>query len=397
MCVYVFIKCGNYSLMIIFFPRILREFDKKPTRSLTSRSTRYFFFHVEDYFVPLLNFFFVLFKERKRIRNAKLTRGCLSKRVKNISRRSNTQCIARVYSFKTTIARQDGGVWSSFFFRSTETNYMLLQRVAEKLSPMMEEPSSTLFPLPLSNHQHDQLHREELKVLFELADDHGFVDWLQPSSHAATSKRSGQKKFASTPCTSSFRTEEEEETRKKQKKKQKETKSDERKEREERKEKESSTTSMRTTTNTSTATHSTRVCGVLSPRTRRVCDCFGCEAICEKVRSVAAGGLHVCEMHKRKDAFLLKGRGEDMKFRWCFYCHRPQKIEEFSPSSRSICTEKFALRKQRRKVKSELANKNKHIKEATAPTSFVFDDCSTVDPMSFVMDECLNYDDDCLK
>ena len=264
---------------------------------------------------------------------------------------------------------------------------------------MMEEPSSTLFPLPLSNHQHDQLHRgEELKVLFELADDHGFVDWLQPSSHArATSKRSGQKKFASTPCTSSFRTEEEEETRKKQKKKQKETKSDERKEREERKEKESSTTSTRTTTNTSTATHSTRVCGVLSPRTRRVCDCFGCEAICEKVRSVAAGGLHVCEMHKRKDAFLLKGRGEDMKFRWCFYCHRPQKIEEFSPSSRSICKEKFALRKQRRKVKSELANKNKHLKEATAPTSFVYDDCSTVDPMSFVMDECLNYDDDCLK
>ena len=274
---------------------------------------------------------------------------------------------------------------------------MLLQRVAEKLSPMMEEPSSTLFPLPLSNHQHDQLHREELKVLFELADDHGFVDWLQPSSHAATSKRSGQKKFASTPCTSSFRTEEEEETRKKQKKKQKETKSDERKEREERKEKESSTKSTRTTTNTSTATHSTRVCGVLSPRTRRVCDCFGCEAICEKVRSVAAGGLHVCEMHKRKDAFLLKGRGEDMKFRWCFYCHRPQKIEEFSPSSRSICKEKFALRKQRRKVKSELANKNKHLKEATAPTSLVFDDCSTVDPMSFVMDECLNYDDDCLK
>ena len=276
-----------------------------------------------------------------------------------------------------------------FFFSGRQRLIIIvaLQRVAEKLLPMTEEPSSTLFPLPLSNHHRDQLHREDLKVLFELADDHGFVDWLQPSSTS--------KKFASTPR--SFRTEEEEETRKKQKKKQKETKSDERRERDERTEKKSSTTSTHTTTNTSTATHSTRVCGVLSPRTRRVCDCFGCEAICEKVRSVAAGGLHVCEMHKRKDAFLLKGRGEDMKFRWCFYCHRPQKIEEFSPSSRSICTEKFALRKQRRKVKSELANKNKHLKEATAPTSFVYDDCSTVDPMSFVMDECLNYDDDCLK
>ena len=330
------------------------------------------------------NFFFFRIIQREKENTQRKTHALSVSVARKKHLQEEQHRIARVYSFKTT-ARQDGGVWSSFF----SGRHSLVQRVAEKLSPMtMEEPSSTLFPLPgLSNH-----HREELKVLIELADDHGFVDWLQPSSHAATSKGAGQKKIASTPFTSSFRTEEEEETRKK--KKQKETKSDERKER---KEKESSTTSTRTTANTSTATHSTRVCGVLSPRTRRVCDCFGCEAICEKVRSVAAGGLHVCEMHKRKDTFLLKGKGEDMKFRWCFYCHRPQNIEEFSPSSRSICTEKFALRKQRRKVKSESANKNKHLKEATAPTSFVFDDCSTVDPMSFVMDECLNYDDDCLK
>lgn len=345
------------------------------------------FFSFEYLMPSSFNFFFFRIIQREKENTRRKTHALSVSVARKKHLQEEQHRIARVYSFKTT-ARQDGGVWSSFF----SGRHSLVQRVAEKLSPMtMEEPSSTLFPLPgLSNH-----HREELKVLIELADDHGFVDWLQPSSHAATSKGAGQKKIASTPFTSSFRTEEEEETRKK--KKQKETKSDERKEREERKEKESSTTSTRTTANTSTATHSTRVCGVLSPRTRRVCDSFGCEAICEKVRSVAAGGLHVCEMHKRKDTFLLKGRGEDMKFRWCFYCHRPQNIEEFSPSSRSICTEKFALRKQRRKVKSESANKNKHLKEATAPTSFVFDDCSTVDPMSFVMDECLNYDDDCLK
>jgi hypothetical protein len=122
-CVYVFIKCGNYSLMlIIFFP--MHEFKDilgrhpKTHKKLVKTSRHEIFFSFWEYFVPPRSFFFfVVFKERKRIRNAKLTRGCLSKCVKNVSRRSNTQCIARVYSFKTTTARQDGGVvWSSFFF-----------------------------------------------------------------------------------------------------------------------------------------------------------------------------------------------------------------------------------------------------------------------------------------
>ena len=59
----------------------------------------------------------------------------------------------------------------------------------------------------------------------------------------------------------------------------------------------------------------------------------------------------MCEMHKRKDAFLLKGRGE-MKFRWCFYSSSAEDRRVFTESSRSICTEKFAL--EARKAQGEV-------------------------------------------
>ena len=103
MCVYVFIKCGNYSLMlIIFFP--MHEFKDilgrhpKTHKKLVKTSRHEIFFSFWEYFVPPRSFFFfVVFKERKRIRNAKRTRGCLSKRVKNISRRSNTASRAFIH------------------------------------------------------------------------------------------------------------------------------------------------------------------------------------------------------------------------------------------------------------------------------------------------------------
>ena len=83
----------------------------------------------------------------------------------------------------------------------------------------------------------------------------------------------------------------------------------------------------------------------------RTCGVQGCEVLCEKSRSLVGVVQQCCEMHKREDGFVLKGR--EGIFRWCFYCHRPQHIEEFSPSSKSICTEKFALRKERRKLASQ--------------------------------------------
>ena len=104
MCVYVFIKCGNYSLMlIIFFP--MHEFKdilgrqkthKKLKTSLGRHERDFFFVLIRKYFVPpprsyFFSSFFVVFKERER------TRGCLSKRVKNISRRSNTASRAFIH------------------------------------------------------------------------------------------------------------------------------------------------------------------------------------------------------------------------------------------------------------------------------------------------------------
>jgi hypothetical protein len=92
----------------------------------------------------------------------------------------------------------------------------------------------------------------------------------------------------------------------------------------------------------------------------RACGVQGCELLCEKSRSLVGVVQQCCEMHKREDSFNLKER--ECVFRWCFYCHRPQKIEEFSSSSKSICREKFALRKQRRKLASQ---KQKLLAEAS--------------------------------
>ena len=92
----------------------------------------------------------------------------------------------------------------------------------------------------------------------------------------------------------------------------------------------------------------------------RACGVQGCELLCEKSRSLVGVVQQCCEMHKREDSFNLKER--EGVFRWCFYCHRPQKIEEFSSSSKSICREKFALRKQRRKLASQ---KQKLLAEAS--------------------------------
>ena len=84
---------------------------------------------------------------------------------------------------------------------------------------------------------------------------------------------------------------------------------------------------------------------------RRPCDVVGCEVLCEKSRSLVGAVEQCCEMHKREDSFKLKG--VEGVFRWCFYCHKPQNIEDFSSCSKSICTEKFLLRKQRRKLASQ--------------------------------------------
>lgn len=86
----------------------------------------------------------------------------------------------------------------------------------------------------------------------------------------------------------------------------------------------------------------------------RPCGVIGCKVLCEKSRSLVGVVQQCCEMHKREEAFNLKGR--EGVYRWCFYCHKPQLLEDFSHVSKSICTDKFELRKERRKM----ATKNKN-------------------------------------
>ena len=132
MCVYVFIKCGNYSLMlIIFFP--MHEFKDilgrhpKTHKKLVKTSRHEIFFSFWEYFVPPRSFFFfVVFKERKRIRNAKRTRGCLSKRVKNISRRSNTRSRAFIHLKLPRVRRT--AVFGRLFFPVDRINYSSCSR-----------------------------------------------------------------------------------------------------------------------------------------------------------------------------------------------------------------------------------------------------------------------------
>ena len=132
MCVYVFIKCGNYSLMlIIFFP--MHEFKDilgrhpKTHKKLVKTSRHEIFFSFWEYFVPPRSFFFfVVFKERKRIRNAKRTRGCLSKRVKNISRRSNTASRAFIHLKLPRVRRT--AVFGRLFFPVDRINYSSCSR-----------------------------------------------------------------------------------------------------------------------------------------------------------------------------------------------------------------------------------------------------------------------------
>ena len=120
MCVYVFIKCGNYSLMlIIFFP--MHEFKStKNPQEVKNKSVDTRFFFVLGIFCASSLIFFLCSIQREKENTQRKTHAWVSVETRKKHLQEEQHRIARVYSFKTT-ARQDGGVWSSFFFRSTET------------------------------------------------------------------------------------------------------------------------------------------------------------------------------------------------------------------------------------------------------------------------------------
>ena len=139
-------------MLIIFFP--MHEFkdilgrQKTHKKLKTSRGGRHeIFFSFWEYFVPPRSFFFfVVFKERKRIRNAKRTRGCLSKRVKNISRRSNTASRAFIH---LKLPRVRTAVFGRLFF-SVDTD-LIIRLAAEGCGKIVADGGGTVFdPVPFT-------------------------------------------------------------------------------------------------------------------------------------------------------------------------------------------------------------------------------------------------------
>ena len=113
----------------------------------TSRSTRDFFFVLGIFCASsFLSSFFVVFKERKRIRNAKRTRGCLSKRVKKISRRSNTASRAFIH---LKLPRVRTAVFGRLFF-SVDTD-LIIRLAAEGCGKIVADGGGTVFdPVPFT-------------------------------------------------------------------------------------------------------------------------------------------------------------------------------------------------------------------------------------------------------
>ena len=120
MCVYVFIKCGNYSLMLIFFfpmHEFLKDIlgrQKTHKKLKTSRSTRDFFF-VLGIFCASSLIFFLCSIQREKENTQRKTHAWVSVETRKKHLQEEQHAIARVYSFKTTARQEDGGVWSSFF------------------------------------------------------------------------------------------------------------------------------------------------------------------------------------------------------------------------------------------------------------------------------------------
>ena len=138
-------------MLIIFFP--MHEFKDilgrhpKTHKKLVKTSRHEIFFSFWEYFVPPRSFFFfVVFKERKRIRNAKRTRGCLSKRVKNISRRSNTASRAFIH---LKLPRVRTAVFGRLFF-SVDTD-LIIRLAAEGCGKIVADGGGIVFdPVPFT-------------------------------------------------------------------------------------------------------------------------------------------------------------------------------------------------------------------------------------------------------
>lgn len=83
------------------------------------------------------------------------------------------------------------------------------------------------------------------------------------------------------------------------------------------------------------------------------CAVDGCSARRSEFR-----GAGLCEKHRHAKSFVISGANGGAPMRWCFYCHRAHDVGAFSSVSRSICHEKFTLRRERRKAARVVLNES---------------------------------------
>ena len=97
----------------------------------------------------------------------------------------------------------------------------------------------------------------------------------------------------------------------------------------------------------------------------RVCQVDGC-----KEKRSPHRGADLCEKHRHAESFVVQGVNEGNPLRWCFYCHRAHDLSAFTSASRSICYEKFALRRGRRKAAKQAQSEGKLV-DAASPSKDV--------------------------
>ena len=62
---------------------------------------------------------------------------------------------------------------------------------------------------------------------------------------------------------------------------------------------------------------------------------------------------YLCKFHRVAKVVVLKSDESKQELRWCHYCKKVQRLDEFSEASKTLCHAKYVLRCERSKKKRE--------------------------------------------
>ena len=82
------------------------------------------------------------------------------------------------------------------------------------------------------------------------------------------------------------------------------------------------------------------------PSPRGTCLAVDCNEI------ITAQG-YLCKFHRVAKVVVLKSDESKQELRWCHYCKKVQRLDEFSEASKTLCHAKYVLRCERSKKKRE--------------------------------------------